>query len=189
MRRRLLLAATAAVLVAGCGGQPAPAQPPPPPDHNSTDVMFLQMMLAHHEPSAELLDLGLTRVTRADIRALATEFETARAADARAMAEWLERWGEPLTTDADPAVHAGHGPGLHALGRAEIAELAATGPDEFDIAFVNVLIGHQHGAVELARMETAGGANPQVKELAKQTDETVRAQIQQMLRMVAQPVA
>ena len=70
-----------------------------------------------------------------------------------------------------------------------LAELAAMGPDEFDVAFVNVLIGHQHGAVELARMETAGGANPEVKELAKQTDETVRAQIQQMLRMVAQPVA
>ena len=26
--------------------------------YNSTDVMFLQMMLAHHEPSAELLDAG-----------------------------------------------------------------------------------------------------------------------------------
>ena len=48
-----------------------------------------------------------------------------------------------------------------------------------------MLIGHQHGAVELARMETAGGANPEVKELARRTDEAVRAQIQQMLRMVA----
>jgi uncharacterized protein (DUF305 family) len=182
MRRKLVLAAAAAaVLLAGCGGDPAPAAP----DHNGTDVMYLQMMLAHHEPSAGLLALGRSRATRPDVRAMAAEFETARAAETTMMTGWLEEWGQPLTADADPAVHAGHGAGLHALGATEIAELAAMSPQEFDLAFVNVLIGHQHGAVELARMETAGGANPEVKELARRTDEAVRAQIQQMLRMVA----
>ena len=95
----LLAAAAAALLLAGCGADPAPAAP----DHNGTDVMYLQMMLAHHEPSADLLALGRTRATRPDVRAMATEFETARAAETTMMTGWLEEWGQPLAADADPA--------------------------------------------------------------------------------------
>jgi uncharacterized protein (DUF305 family) len=50
---------------------------------------------------------------------------------------------------------------------------------------VTVLIGHQHNAVELARMETAEGLHPDVTALARRTDERLRAQIQQLLRMAA----
>jgi hypothetical protein len=46
-----------------------------------------------------------------------------------------------------------------------------------------MLIGHQHGAVELARMETATGLDPATRALAAETDETVRASIQRLLRM------
>ncbi|MFD0747260.1 DUF305 domain-containing protein [Phytohabitans flavus] len=151
---------------------------------NATDVMFLQMVLAHHEPAAALLELGQSKATRADVRGLAGDLATALAAETRTITGWLEAWGEPLVSTAHADAHAAHG-GLPALGDKEIAELGRTGSAEFDTAFLNMLIGHQHGAVELARMEATSGQNPQVKELAKRTDETTRAQIQQLLRMVA----
>ncbi|MGN9906994.1 DUF305 domain-containing protein [Phytohabitans sp. LJ34] len=195
MRRALVLVTVFAV--GACGAEPRNQAPTPPPAttavtlpatvdgaYNGTDLMFLQMMLAHHEPAAALLELGRSRATRADVRGLAGDLATAQAAETRAVTDWLEAWGKPLTSDAHPDAHAAHG-GLPALGDKEIAELGRLGGAEFDTAFLNMLIGHQHGAVELARMEATGGQNPQVKALAARTDETVRAQIQQLLRMVA----
>jgi uncharacterized protein (DUF305 family) len=152
--------------------------------YNATDVMFLQMMVAHHEPAAALLELGRGKAVRADVRGLAGDLAAAQAAETRTITGWLAAWGEPLASDAHPDAHAAHG-GLPALGDKELAELGRTGGADFDKAFLNMLIGHQHGAVELARMELTGGQNPRVKELAARTDETVRARIQQLLRMVA----
>ncbi|MFC0528788.1 DUF305 domain-containing protein [Phytohabitans kaempferiae] len=204
MRRTLVLATAALLAVAACGGpsgdpprsaEPTGAAPAatsaaaPLPDtvdseRNATDVMYLQMTLAHHEPTAALLDLGRTKATRDDVRGLAGDLATAIAAETRTITGWLEGWGEPLVSDAHPDAHAAHG-GLPVLGDKEIAELGRMGAEGFDTAFLNMLIGHQHGAAELARMEAASGQNPQVKALAARTDEAVRAQIQQLLRMVA----
>jgi len=51
----------ALLLLAGCGGRQ-----PERPAYNDTDVMFLQMLLAHHEPSADLLALGPASAPGAD---------------------------------------------------------------------------------------------------------------------------
>lgn len=195
---RLALVVVAVLGIAGCGEAANKAATPAAPPvtsavalpatvdgaYNATDVMFLQMMLAHHEPAAALLELGRARATRPEVRGVAGELATAHAAETRTITGWLEAWGEPLVSTAHADAHAAHG-GLPALGDKEIADLGRMSGAEFDTAFLNMLIGHQHGAVELARMEATSGQNPQVKALAARTDETVRAQIQQLLRMVA----
>lgn len=188
MRRRTLAGVLIAVLLsAGCGGgSEATTTPAGPPTavFNGTDVMFLQMMLAHHEPLAKLLAVGRKRATRPDVTALAGELDQARTTTTATISGWLVAWGQPVHSDAHPDAHAAHG-GLPVLDDTQIGELAAlTGP-EFDIAFLNMLIGHQHAAVELVRMEIGGGTNQQAKDLARQTDESLHMQIQRLLRMVA----
>ncbi|MEV4535940.1 DUF305 domain-containing protein [Asanoa sp. NPDC049518] len=176
--RRAFLAAVL-LLVAGCAG-PAPAAPP---SYNDTDVMFLQMMLAHHEPAAKLLTLGEKQASRPEVKAVATEIATAQAAETATIRSRLSGWDEPLVSAAHAGLHEAHG-GLPLLDDAELLRLAGLTGGEFDSTFLTMLIGHQHGAVELARMETATGVDPPTRELAARTDETVRTQIQRLLRMV-----
>ncbi len=90
----------------------------------------------------------------------------------------------PATVAGAAPPHAAHG-GLPLIDDTQLSDLAAMNGREFDTAFLNMLIGHQHSAIELSRMEVQGGTNPQAKELARHTDEDVRAQIQRLLRMVA----
>src|SRR5688500_16698881 len=136
MRRTFVAVAVAVLGVAACGAEPtsggAPTTAPPPPTtaaalpatvdgaYNATDVMFLQMMLAHHEPAAALLELGRSKATRAEVRGLAGDLATAQAAETRTITGWLEARGEPLASAAHPDAHAAHG-GLPALGDKEIA--------------------------------------------------------------------
>ena len=58
------------------------------------------------------------------------------------------------------------------------------GPD-FDRTFLNLFTGHQHGAVELARMESRSGKYPGAEELAGRIVESRTAQIRQMARLLA----
>jgi uncharacterized protein (DUF305 family) len=187
-RREVLVVAAALALLAGCGGEPQPDAPPASGAFNDTDVMFLQMMLAHHAPAAELLRLGRSHATREQVRALAADLAAAQAGETRMMTGWLRGWDRPLISDVPADLHAAHG-GLPLLDEAEVAALGALNGAAFDTAFLNVLIGHEHTAVDLARMEADGGSNPQVRDLAKQTDEQVRARIGEMLRMVAAPAS
>ena len=180
-RRRWALAGLAVLLVAGCGD--AGRAVAPAPSYNDTDVMFLQMMLAHHEPAAKLLALGKKQSADQEVKLVAVELDIEQAAETRTIRDRLAAWGQPLVSTAQVSAHEAHG-GLPLLDDAELLRLAGLTGAEFDSTFLTMLIGHEHGAVELARMETGTGADPATRELAAHTDETVRARIQQLLRMV-----
>jgi uncharacterized protein (DUF305 family) len=205
--KRTCVLATLALLLAGCGGpavSPAggpagggeptgtapvhTASPPPPVSpsgaFNATDVMFLQMMVAQYGPAAQLLQAGRDRSASERVRTLAAAIAVTQADELATMRQWLHAWGQPDSAAADPALHAGHG-GLPATGPQEIAALAATPAAGFDKAFLNLLLGQQHQAVEYARMELSAGTHAGALELATRIDQSRSAQITMMLAMVA----
>jgi uncharacterized protein (DUF305 family) len=176
-----VIAVLVGLLTAGCADEPDVA---PRAAFNDTDVMFLQMMLAYQGQSLKLVPLAKAKASRDDVRTLAAAIEVTQADEAGMMVGWLQAWKQPITAASDPAVHEGHG-GMHDLDVDELGALQSlTGPD-FDKAFLNLLIGHQHNAVEVARMELSSGADQQVKEFAQRVDRSRGAEIQQMLTMVA----
>ncbi|WP_329107022.1 DUF305 domain-containing protein [Micromonospora sp. NBC_01699] len=197
--RRTLLVPVVLLLLAGCGGPPAatPAEPTPdvarpaasatatasPGPFNPADVMFLQMMVTHHGQGLELVRLAESRARRPEVRTLAAAVDVTQAEEQETMRGWLRTWGEP--TEADPAdhAHADHG-GLPATGPEQIAALARTTGAEFETAFLNLFIAHQHNAVEMARNETKFGQDPAAKELAGRIDQSRTAQINQMLALL-----
>jgi uncharacterized protein (DUF305 family) len=111
---------------------------------------------------------------------LAAAIEVTQLSEVDLMTKWLAEWGRPEAAGGDPHLHAGHG-GDHSTSPEAIAELAATGSDGFEKAFLNLLIAHQHNAVELAKLEREGGVNPQAKDLAERIFRSRTAQIAQLL--------
>jgi uncharacterized protein (DUF305 family) len=182
-----LLVVTAPLVVAGCGSGSAPAAPPPPvstvvesDEFNATDVMFLQMSVSHHRTGLEIVRLAKDRPVRADVKTLASAIEVTQLSEVDSMTKWLAEWKQPESAGDNPELHAGHG-GDHSTSPEAIAELAATDPAEFEKAFLNLLIGHQHNAVAIAKLEKEGGVNPRAKDLAARIFESRTAQIGQML--------
>ena len=181
MRRLVLLI----LLVALTGCTPAPAkQEARNPTFNDTDVMFLQMMIAHHAPADEMLSLAKARATREDIKTLAAAVQVTQADETRTMTEWLRAWGEPLVSSAGPHeyAHAAHGGALPS-GDAEIKALKEATEGDFDRVFATVFSAYQQTAVTLARMEINGGAASGALDLAQRVDRNRRAQIDLMSRM------
>lgn len=200
MRKAAALAA-AALCLTGCGAEPAtdagtPTSPLPPRpavsrsigiaedgSFNATDVMFLQMMAAQYPPADKLLELAATRSSNEQVKQLAAAVRVTQADEYKQVQAWLADWKKPALPDGDPALHADHG-GLPATGPKEIDALAAAAPADFDRQFLNLLLGHQHQAVEYARMELTGGVQPQVLEFATRVDATRSGEIPMMLKLV-----
>ncbi len=185
-RPRLLAPLVALLLLAGCGSAltatPGTAEtaPPLPGTFDDTDVMFLQMLIPHHEQGVELARIAATRAGSADVRDLAAAVEATQRDEIADMKAWLRGWNQPIAADPDPRAHAGHG-GMHATDPDAVAALRRTpaGP-AFDRTFLTLLTGHQHGAVDLARMEARDGEHPGARDLAERIVRSRTAQIRQM---------
>jgi uncharacterized protein (DUF305 family) len=192
--RRTLLTPVVLLLLAGCGGPPATTPGPQsqpvasvaaatPGPFNPADVMFLQMMVTHHGQGLELVRLAESRAQRAQVRTLAAAIDVTQTEEQETMRGWLRSWGRPTEADPNAHAHADHG-GLPATGPEQIAALGRAGDADFETAFLNLLIAHQHNAVEMARTETRLGQDPGARELAGRIDRSRTAEINQMLEML-----
>ncbi|MDH2429003.1 DUF305 domain-containing protein [Sphaerisporangium sp. TRM90804] len=176
--KRVAAALLAVLLLPACG---AAAERPAEPV-NAEDVMFLQMMIPHHRQGIEIVRLAAARAKDPEVRTLASAIEVTQDGEVRRMTAWLRSWDQPLAAPSD--AHAHHG-GMPRSDRRQIAALGTT--DEFDRDFLNLLLAHQDDAVQMATVEAANGAHPQVRDWATQVERSREAQIEQMLRLLGEP--
>ena len=173
-------------LLTGCGvwftETTGVSQSAPGPDgsFNDTDVMFLQMAVPQHEQGIEMAELASERAGSKEIRDLATAIRLTQEDEVATMKAWLVDWNQPIAADLDPNAHTAHG-GMHGTDPAVLQLLRDTpaGP-EFDSLFVNLLTGHQHGAVELAQLEEKDGFNVDARALASRIIQSRTAEIKQL---------
>jgi uncharacterized protein (DUF305 family) len=181
----------AALALTGCGtdvaksAETASVTAPVPADgsYNDTDVMYLQMMVAHHEQGLEMVRLAEKNARRAEIRTLAQAVGVTQADEVTLMTSWLTSWSKPTTVDHAPSAHADHG-GLPATGPEEMTALKKAKGSKFETTFLNLFVAHHHNAVEMAAMEQKGGRNAEAKAFAERVKASRTDQIKRMLQML-----
>ncbi|WP_007023677.1 DUF305 domain-containing protein [Saccharomonospora iraqiensis] len=149
--------------------------------HNEADVTFVEGMIPHHEGAIEMSELAEDRTDNPEILALAERIEQAQGPEIEQMTGWLDAWG----VDRDAGTGAdGHGdmaesemPGMgtqdmHRLGKAEGAE--------FDRLFLNLMIEHHQGAVDMSATVLDKGDDPEVAALAERIIADQRTEIEEM---------
>jgi uncharacterized protein (DUF305 family) len=162
--------------------------------HNDADVTFAQDMIVHHRGAIAMADLAVARAQNSDVRALAEGISAAQGPEIDTMSGWLQAWDEDVPEGLAMKDTSGGGHG--AMGEetpaamdmeASMAELEAAAGAEFDQMFLEMMIEHHRGAVEMAQTEQAEGENPDALELAQTvvTDQTQEIQeMQQLLRSI-----
>ncbi len=152
-------------------------------DFNNADVTFLQMMYPHHAQAVEMAKMVPSRTQNQQLIALAAQVEQAQAPEMQQITTLLTSFGKPAPTTGGG--HEGHGmPGMMSAEQMSALE-AATGA-EFDRQWLEMMIEHHEGAVDMANTELAGGVNPESKQLATAIVAAQEAEIGTMRGMLGQ---
>lgn len=179
--RALLGAIAIGVLLAGCGGdnddaagQSAAA--------NEADIGFAQQMIPHHEQAVEMAELVPERSSNGEIIQLAEQIEGAQDPEIQTMTGWLKKWG--ASVDAMEHGNEGHGgmPGM--MAEDEMAKLKKAKGGLFDRLWMQMMIKHHQGAIEMAETELEEGSNSDAKALAKDIIEAQQAEIDTMNQLL-----
>ena len=178
--RPLTAALTAALLLlAGCGSDTDDSAAPEPSktEHNSADVTFATEMLPHHAQALSMVDLTLGRKLDPEVADLAEQIRNAQVPETETMVDLLNEWGEPVPETSRDHVNAdSHGshdgpevdsdmPGM--LSSEEMQALEEAPAAEFEQLFLEMMIEHHEGAIEMARTELDEGRYIPARELAE----------------------
>jgi uncharacterized protein (DUF305 family) len=146
-------------------------------DFSANDIMFAQMMIPHHEQAIEMSDLALQNSTNPEIRDLATKIKGEQAPEIELMESWTDsHMGSHMDS------HAGHMmDGM--LSEEEMDELKSARGVEFDRLFLEGMIKHHKGAIDMAD-DVDDSKNPDVAKLAQSILITQRAEIELMKELL-----
>ena len=188
MKKIAALVATLAALLAlaGCGDdEPANDDTRTASngdEFNDADVAFATDMIQHHAQALSMVDLTLGRPLDPEVETLAEDIRAAQAPEIEQMTDWLTAWDEPVpATMRDHANAHGEGdmdmgdmPGM--MSAEDMAALEGTPDAEFQERFLQMMIEHHEGAVEMAKTEQSDGRFGPAIDLAEaiessQTDE------------------
>lgn len=172
----LVLSGCASVFTGGMGGRDLPD------DVAAADVMFVQMMIPHHEQAIEMADLVLeTPGIDPAVIELATEIKAAQGPEIEQMKQWLDDWGMPSM----PGGHGGHGGMDGMLSEEELQRLDDAEGDEATRLFLEGMIEHHEGAIDMADDVIDDGENADVRALAEVIMTTQQAEIDLMRDLLA----
>jgi uncharacterized protein (DUF305 family) len=160
----------------------APAITEAPEGYNADDVAFATNMIPHHRQAVELSGLVDSRSTDPGLVGLAQQIAAAQQPEIETMKVFLVQWNENPDSSSG---HAGHGGAMQGMvDDATMARLNSLRGAEFDELWLESMIGHHQGAIEMAKAEVANGDNDDAKRLAQSIVDTQQAEIGQMNQML-----
>ena len=184
------LALSAAFGLAACSddrdGQDSASAVPESADHNQADVDFATSMIQHHAQALSMVDLTVGRKVSPELQALAEQIRATQGPEVEVMVDWLRDWDQPIPETIRDHVNA-HGGGHVAtddmpgmVSAEDLEELGTARGAEFEDLFLEMMIEHHEGAIEMAEDEREDGEHPETVDLAGTIIEDQQAEIERM---------
>ncbi len=183
MSKKLMLllipALAAAAFLGACGGSSDSDL-----TGNEADAAFAADMVPHHEGAVLMANMALIRAEQPELKAMAKDMIAAQEKEIAQMESIsgglpeVEDGGTGEMTMGDE--HMGHmGMDAEGMGMSmDPADLVSA--DSFDIAFIDMMIPHHEGAIEMARDLQQSGENPELQSMADDIITSQAAEIRQM---------
>ncbi len=155
-------------------------------EFNEADVAFATAMIPHHAQALLMVDMAAGRDLDPELVVLTEQIRAAQSPEIEMMADWLTDWDEPVPETVRDHANA-HGdmdmgdsemPGM--MTGEELDELEAASGSAFQSLWLEMMIEHHRGAIEMARTEIEDGEFPDAVVLAEAIVDGQTAEIEQL---------
>jgi uncharacterized protein (DUF305 family) len=123
------------------------------------EIMFAQMMIPHHEQAISMSETALKKSRNQAILKLSNQIHSLQSTEKSQLAYWLKATDSSMTMDHDMQMS-----GM--LTTKELASLKRLTGTQFDRAFLQLMIKHHQGAIEMLDL-ISDSKNMEAKALAK----------------------
>ena len=138
---------------------------------NGIDRAFIADMIPHHESAVEMAKVAQERGESGFVKGLAKDIIETQNAEISTMRSVDEQLKDLEVGDLGVADHM---KGMDA----DMAMLEKADP--FDKAFIDMMVPHHQGAIEMAKVELDKGENPELKQLAQAIIDAQQREIDEM---------
>lgn len=155
--------------------------------HNADDISFATNMIPHHQQAVDLTELVPTRTDNAALIDLASRIAEEQTPEIQTMQALLVSWGQDVDAPADHSGHEGMEgmEGMQGMVDTEtMTRLESLNGAEFDTLWLESMIAHHQGAIEMAKAEIANGESGDAKTLAEHIVSAQQAEITEMNEML-----
>lgn len=168
--------------------------------HNDADVTFATEMIQHHKQALTMVEMTAGRRLDPAVQTLADNIKAAQAPEIQTMTRWLTSWGAavPSASPSDdmsgmggmsgmPRMSASAGsmssmPGM--MSDADMTKLKNASDAEFQKMWLQMMIKHHQGAVQMAQTEQTDGQYQPAIDLAGQIIASQSKEIDTMKQLV-----
>jgi uncharacterized protein (DUF305 family) len=142
-------------------------------DFNSNDVMFMNMMIVHHDQAIEMAELSENRTENENILEISNNISKAQTRENEQMNKWMQELG--------------YNPGNHhrmagMASEQEMQRLRNSNGREYNNLFAELMIEHHEGGIAMAQNVYNSGENTELREMQGQMIEAQQNEIGKMRR-------
>lgn len=132
------------------------------------DAMFIDSMIEHHQGAIDMAEMALEQAEHEELQTLAEDIIAAQTTEIEQMQSWRSEWYPDLAAT-----------GGMQMGMGEMM----IGEDEskpFDQRFIEAMISHHQGAIDMAEMALEQAEHEEIRTLAEEIIAAQIAEIEQM---------
>jgi uncharacterized protein (DUF305 family) len=159
---------------------PTPAAEPQHTEHETAeaDLMFLDMMIPHHQQGVQAAEMAQTRAQRPEVKEMASKMHADQKREIDMMKEWRTRWYADAPQAAMQEMHEMHG--MNEMHTMDMSGLQAAQGEQFDQMFVDMMIPHHEQALQMADQMRSQVVHAELGQLIEEMSATQRAEIATM---------
>lgn len=120
------------------------------PKIGPSETMFAQGMIPHHQQAVTMAKLAIKYSHNKSVLAIAKKIQAEQSPEIAQMQSWLVRAG--LTATPQPGMHGMDMGNSRMLTTKQLSALGASRGKRFDRLFLQGMIGHHQGAIQMAAL-------------------------------------